>query len=43
MATDKMNSSAVYELFEELKQKIMELERKTPWKFRQIRFLMLRK
>ena len=29
MATDKMNSSAVYELFEELKQKIMELERKT--------------
>ena len=30
MATDKMNSSAVYELFEELKQKIMELERKTP-------------
>ena len=28
MATDKMNSSAVYELFEELKQKIMELERK---------------
>ena len=30
MATDKMNSSAVYELFEELKQKIMELEKKTP-------------
>ena len=30
MATDKMNSSAVYVLFEELKQKIMELERKTP-------------
>ena len=29
MATDKMNSSAVYELFEELKQKIVELERKT--------------
>jgi len=29
MATDKMNSSAVYELFEELKQKIMELEKKT--------------
>ena len=30
MATDKMNSSAVYELFEELKQKIVELEKKTP-------------